>query len=91
MWGANPHLCYETLTNADAMTTKDVQVLLATSIRYHREKRGWDKTDLARRAGLSRPMISQLESGGRMPSFPTLAKLGKALGLTVHVRLVETR
>lgn len=73
------------------MTPLDVQVAFAGAIRNARTKRGWTKTELAQRSGISRPMLSQLESGGRMPSFLTLDKLAKALGLRVYVRLVEIR
>ena len=71
--------------------THDVQLMFAGVIRKHRERKGWTQEELARRTGLSRPMVTRLERGERMPSFPTLDKLASALGLRVYVRLVETR
>jgi putative transcriptional regulator len=69
----------------------DVQVAFGGIIKRHRERAGWTQAELAERMGVARTTVTHLESGARMPSFPMLDKLGKALGLTVHVRLVETR
>jgi len=49
-----------------------------------REEKGWTQDELAKRAKLTKPYISQLESGARKnPSLPALQRLAKALGVPV--------
>jgi len=48
-----------------------------------REELGFTQTELARRAGLKPPAISQYEGGSRNPSYEALIKLSNALGVTV--------
>ena len=52
-------------------------------VRRLRERRGWHQKDLARAAGLSKPYISQLESGTRVPSPMVAAALARALEVPV--------
>ena len=47
-----------------------------------REEQNLSQTDLARRAGLKPPAISQYESGVRHPSYEALLKLSNALGVS---------
>jgi transcriptional regulator with XRE-family HTH domain len=47
-----------------------------------REELNFSQTDLAKRAGLKPPAISQYESGSRKPSYEALIKLSNALGVT---------
>ena len=51
-----------------------------TWVRIHR---GWTQAELAKRVGLSRPYINQIESGVREPSPPALAELARALGVEI--------
>jgi transcriptional regulator with XRE-family HTH domain len=54
---------------------------LGRVIKALREKKGWTQDMLAKRAKLTKPYISQLESGVRKnPSLPALQRLAKALG-----------
>ncbi|MBU3157730.1 XRE family transcriptional regulator (plasmid) [Clostridium estertheticum] len=48
-----------------------------------REELGFTQTELAKRAGLKPPAISQYESGSRNPSYEALIKLSNALGVTI--------
>jgi transcriptional regulator with XRE-family HTH domain len=49
-----------------------------------RIQKEWDRTELARKAGVSLPYVSQLLSGKRTnPRIAILRKLAKALGTTV--------
>ena len=49
-----------------------------------REKKGLSQTEIARRAGVTRFYVSQLESGLRKnPSLPVLKRIAKALGVPV--------
>jgi transcriptional regulator with XRE-family HTH domain len=49
-----------------------------------REEKGMTQDDLAKRAKLTKPYISQIENGVRQnPSLPALRRLAKALGVPV--------
>lgn len=48
-----------------------------------REQRGWRQADLAAATGLSRPFVSQIESGEREPSEITVQAIADALGVEV--------
>lgn len=52
-----------------------------STIKELREGRGWLQADLASRAGLSRPYMSQVESGHRDPSPVAVDAIAKALGV----------
>jgi transcriptional regulator with XRE-family HTH domain len=56
-------------------------VQIAASIRRERERAGISLTELARRAGLAKSTLSQLESGAGNPSVETLWAIGVALGV----------
>lgn len=63
---------------------------LAHSLRRERESAGLSVSELARRAGVSKATISQLESGSGNPSVETLWAIGDALGIP-FATLVEER
>jgi transcriptional regulator with XRE-family HTH domain len=63
---------------------------IATAIRRERERAGLSLTELAKRAGLAKSTLSQLEAGTGNPSVETLWALGVALGVPFS-RLVEPR
>jgi transcriptional regulator with XRE-family HTH domain len=62
--------------------------LIAASIRREREHARLSLTELARRAGIAKSTLSQLESGTGNPSVETLWALGVALGVPFS-RLVD--
>ena len=62
--------------------------LIAASIRRERDRSGLSLTELARRAGIAKSTLSQLESGVGNPSVETLWALGVALGVPFS-RLVD--
>jgi transcriptional regulator with XRE-family HTH domain len=62
--------------------------LIAASIRRERDRAGLSLTELARRAGIAKSTLSQLESGVGNPSGETLWALGVALGVPFS-RLVD--
>jgi transcriptional regulator with XRE-family HTH domain len=66
----------------------DVIGLISASIRRERERAGLSLTELARRAGIAKSTLSQLESGTGNPSVETLWALGVALGVPFS-RLVD--
>ncbi|MEV4498988.1 XRE family transcriptional regulator [Micromonospora arborensis] len=61
---------------------------IAAALRRERERVGISLTELARRAGVAKSTLSQLESGTGNPSVETLWALGAALGVPFS-RLVE--
>lgn len=54
-----------------------------TALAYTRESMGLRQTDLAAKAGISRPFLSQVEAGERDPSALVVKALADALGVTV--------
>lgn len=52
-------------------------------MRALRERRGWLQSDLAAEAGLSKPFVSQVESGARDPSPVAAEALARALGVPI--------
>jgi transcriptional regulator with XRE-family HTH domain len=69
-------------------TTPSLIVLIAASIRRERDRAGLSLTELARRAGIAKSTLSQLESGTGNPSVETLWALAVALGVPFS-RLVD--
>ena len=63
---------------------------LARALRRERESADLSVSELARRAGVSKATISQLESGSGNPSVETLWAIGDALGIP-FATLVEER
>jgi transcriptional regulator with XRE-family HTH domain len=61
---------------------------IAASLRRERGRSGLSLTEVARRAGIAKSTLSQLESGSGNPSVETLWALGVALGVPFS-RLVE--
>ena len=57
-------------------------------IKDQRERKGWSQSELARRAGVGQPLISDLERGVRKSAtLDTLAKLARELTCTVDYLL----
>lgn len=55
--------------------------IIATSLRRERDRAGLSLTELARRAGVAKSTLSQLEAGQGNPSVETLWALCAALGI----------
>jgi transcriptional regulator with XRE-family HTH domain len=56
---------------------------LASALLRARQARGWSLQDLARRAGVSRSMISKVEREEAQPTAVLLGRLSGALGMTM--------
>lgn len=56
---------------------------LGWKVRQCRDKKGWTQEILAARAGLDRSYVAGIEAGLRNPSTKALAKLARALGITL--------
>ena len=75
-------------TGAGTDTAADVVARIAASLRRERARTGLSLTELARRAGIAKSTLSQLESGTGNPSVETLWALAVALGVPFS-RLVD--
>lgn len=73
---------------ANPGTPADVVALVSMSLRRERARTGLSLTELARRAGIAKSTLSQLESGTGNPSLETLWALGTALGVPLS-RLID--
>jgi transcriptional regulator with XRE-family HTH domain len=63
------------------MVSDSVRQRIGAAVRSERTRTGWSAAELARRAGISKASISQLESGAGNPSVETLWSLSDALGV----------
>lgn len=68
----------------------DLRERLALALRREREGAGLSVSELARRAGVSKATVSQLEGGSGNPSVETLWAIGLALGVP-FATLVDDR
>ena len=64
---------------------EDLRTRIARTLRREREASGLSVSELARRAGVSKATVSQLEGGSGNPSVETLWALGVALGVPFAV------
>ncbi|HEV2208585.1 MAG TPA: helix-turn-helix transcriptional regulator [Verrucomicrobiae bacterium] len=58
--------------------------LLGEAIRERRKKADWSQEKLAERADLSMVFISRVERGKESPSFDSLVRIARALGVQVR-------
>ncbi|TVZ02839.1 XRE family transcriptional regulator [Trebonia kvetii] len=73
---------------ADPGTPTDIVALVSMSLRRERARAAVSLTELARRAGIAKSTLSQLENGTGNPSLETLWALGTALGVPLS-RLID--
>jgi transcriptional regulator with XRE-family HTH domain len=73
---------------ADPDTPAGIVALVSMSLRRERARAALSLTELARRAGIAKSTLSQLESGTGNPSLETLWALGTALGVPLS-RLID--
>lgn len=73
---------------ADGTAATGLGAIIAASLRRERERAGLSLSELAKRAGVAKSTLSQLESGTGNPAVETLWALGVALGVPFS-RLVE--
>lgn len=64
---------------------EDLRTRIARTLRRERERAALSVSELARRAGISKATVSQLESGSGNPSVETLWALGVGLGVPFAV------
>ncbi|MCC5951458.1 MAG: helix-turn-helix domain-containing protein [Acidimicrobiia bacterium] len=59
------------------------------ALRQRRTERGWSQAELAERAGVSRQLVSAVESGRHEPGVAAALALARALGESVEALFVE--
>ena len=64
---------------------------VATELRRRRELLGWSQAEAARRSGISRTVINEIERGKRMPHTGTYEALRGALGLSLPTAVALLR
>jgi transcriptional regulator with XRE-family HTH domain len=74
---------------AAAQSIEDLSGAIARALRAHRRARGLSIGELARRAGVSKTLISRLEAGLGNPSVETLWRLAGALDVPLGM-LIES-
>jgi transcriptional regulator with XRE-family HTH domain len=70
---------------------EDLGMRVAREIRAHREARGLSLSATAGRAGISKTILAQIESGAGNPSLETLCRIAQALDVTVQALVADDR
>jgi transcriptional regulator with XRE-family HTH domain len=66
-------------------TDREAVRTLLQRVRQHRLKHNWSQTEMARRAGLSRPAYQNFENGYGNITLSNLVRILGVLGLTNHL------
>src|SRR5438445_7861914 len=73
----------------DQSTPQALQAKVAENLKLFRKDRGWTLDELARRSGVSRAMLSQIEAKKTNPTIAVLWKISTAFGLNFSSMLGE--
>lgn len=63
---------------------KEIQIMKL--LRQARQKQRVTQVELAKRIGMTQPQLSNLESTTKSPSWNTITRYAKGLGLDVHIK-----
>ncbi len=77
------------MPNAPTVAFTDLGPALAARIRIERTAREWSLEELAKRAGVSRGMISKIERQECSPTATVLGRLSGAFGITMSALLAN--
>lgn len=58
---------------------------VAMRVLAYRTERGMSQTALARELGMQQPAVARLEAGDHEPTFSTLERLARGLGIEFHI------
>ena len=75
--------------SGDQTTPEALQAKVAENLKVFRKDRGWTLDELARRSGVSRAMLSQIEARKTNPTIAVLWKISTAFGLNFSSMLGE--
>ena len=63
---------------------------VATRVVAYRVEHGLSQASLARQLGVSQPLVARLETGEHEPTFSTLTRLSRKLGMEFHIDITPT-
>lgn len=63
---------------------------MATRVVAYRAEHVLSQAALAREIGVSQPLVARLEAGEHEPTFGTLIRLARCLGLEFHIDITPT-
>ena len=66
------------------MNGPEIRMVLAKNIKSFRIHRDWSQAELAERADISIPFLSDIERGNKWPYPDTLSRLAKALNVEIY-------
>ncbi|MDR2716928.1 MAG: helix-turn-helix domain-containing protein [Treponema sp.] len=70
------------------MTGADLRHILSKNIKLLRKQRSLSQVELAEKADISIPFLSNIERGNKWPHPDTLTKLAEALGVEVYALFI---
>jgi transcriptional regulator with XRE-family HTH domain len=77
----------ETVEESPAYLQAGYAFALGQAVHDRRSELGLSQTELARRADMSQPQISNIEGGDSVPTLPLLTRLAKALDAALTIDL----
>jgi transcriptional regulator with XRE-family HTH domain len=77
----------ESVTESPAYVEAGYALALGQAVYDRRTELGLSQTELARRAGMTQPQISNIEGGDSVPTLPLLTRLAKALDSALSIDL----
>jgi ribosome-binding protein aMBF1 (putative translation factor) len=60
---------------------------VATRVVAYRAEHGLSQTQLARKLGVSQPLVARLEAAEHEPTLATLSRLARCLGVEFHIAI----
>ncbi len=73
--------------DGEAVAPEQLQERVAENLKRYRKERGWTLDELANRSGVSRAMLSQIESRKTNPTIAVVWKISTAFGLNFSALL----
>ncbi|MEV7777084.1 helix-turn-helix transcriptional regulator [Kitasatospora sp. NPDC088351] len=77
----------ESVEESSAYVEAGYAFALGQAVYDRRAELGLSQTELARRAGMTQPQISNIEGGDSVPTLPLLTRLAKALDASLTIDL----
>ncbi|MGI5198028.1 helix-turn-helix domain-containing protein [Streptomyces sp. CA-288835] len=77
----------ESVEESPAYVEAGYAFALGQAVHDRRTELGLSQTELARRAGMTQPQISNIEGGDSVPTLPLLTRLAKALDAAMTIDL----
>ncbi len=74
-----------------SITVAEIDSTISARVRRERAARNWTLTEVAKRAGVSKAMISKIERGEVSPTAALLGRLSAAFGITLSAFFADQR